>query len=86
VDIDKEGRVYNVQNDLVPSRSLARRPGDQGDQGGQGGRKAEREGQATLQNDVKTKALKVVDSAKAEIVEMESCQFPYQGTVRTRGR
>jgi len=77
VDIDKDGRVYNVQNDLVPEPALAesRKAATK--------RVAKRAGAARpSEGDVKAKAVQAVESAEADVVETESCYFPYEGVPR----
>lgn len=78
VDIDKQGRVYNVQNDLVPESILGKAT-----KATKAAARPSAKVKQPSKDDVRAKALKVVDSAKAEIVAMESCHFPYQGTVRS---
>jgi Zn-dependent metalloprotease len=77
VDIDKDGRVYNVQNDLIPEPVLAKARETATK------RAASRAATARpSEDDVKAQALKAVGVAKAEVAEMESCYFPHQGVPR----
>lgn len=77
VDIDREGRVYNVQNDLVPEPALAKT------------RKAEarrlslRTAAAPLSaGDAKARAVAAVAPGKGEALEAESCFVPHAGVPR----
>jgi Zn-dependent metalloprotease len=76
VDIDKDGRVYNVQNDLVPEPALAQE------------RRAAKAARAVSdaarpgEDAVKALAIEAVASNEAEVVEIESCYFPQRGVPR----
>lgn len=64
VDIDRQGRVYNLQNDLLPEPALKRarpRPG--------GGRAAA----ALDEAQVRARALAAVGEGRGEVLEVEEC-------------
>ena len=77
VDIDKDGRVYNVQNDLIPEPVLTKALQA-------ATKRAERRAAPVRpsEDDVKAKALQAVGAAKAEVVETESCFVPHEGVPR----
>ncbi len=72
VDIDREGRVYNVQNDLVPEPALART------------RKAapRAAAKALAQDAIQARAIEAAAPGDGEVLEVEQCFVPHEGTPR----
>jgi Zn-dependent metalloprotease len=79
VDVDKKGRVFNIQNDLVPEPAMAvARKAD-------ASRAASTATSQLSAADAKTRAQEAAASAKdasSEIAHSELCYFPYKGVPR----
>jgi Zn-dependent metalloprotease len=81
VDIDHEGRVYNVQNDLVPEPALAKTR--QAEARRVSMRGARRAAAAQLSpDDAKARAVETVAPGRGEALEAESCFVPHDGVPR----
>ncbi|HYR84341.1 MAG TPA: M36 family metallopeptidase [Terriglobia bacterium] len=69
VDIDKDGKVYNVQNDLVPAPNLAKTK--RAAPGGEGARLSKKDASAA--------ALDAVKGRTKEVLDAELVYFPHAG-------
>jgi Zn-dependent metalloprotease len=79
VDIDKDGRVYNVQNDLVPDPVIAKARKSEARKAPAGAAAA---AVMPTEAQAQAKAAKAVHAVDAKIVESEACYFPYEGVPR----